>query len=319
MQYPNIYKVNMATMTLNDSHAYSDINETEFEALDYYAGKLYVAGETKNYRINATTLEVEKTNAKVSPWYPSLFMFYRDGTLYARNSWESSDARFVKINPDTMEHSYIGTHYYPTPRSFLADNSYLYVGCPYYIYKANLSDLEPIIKFDTNYNISPLLNSDGTHLFASYLGKIVKIDLITFIEEGHYSNGYTGIIANDGTYLYFGYYASPNVIVRKIKISTMLDYDLTPCNGGFCGYEYNSIATSCYWDKETSGTLVSALGIGKTTAEMKTKSTFIDWDFNTIWNIIETETYPWLKNKCGEIIKRMMSFIQFQRNSMRKY
>ena len=39
--------------------------------------------------------------------------------------------------------------------------------------------------------------------------------------------------------------------------------------------------TSCFWDIETSRQSTSAEGMGKTTAEMQTASTFLDagWDF----------------------------------------
>lgn len=47
-----------------------------------------------------------------------------------------------------------------------------------------------------------------------------------------------------------------------------------------------------YWDIETSGQATSAGGEGKTTAEMKTQSTFVDWDFNSVWQIVNNETYP---------------------------
>jgi len=52
-----------------------------------------------------------------------------------------------------------------------------------------------------------------------------------------------------------------------------------------------------FWDIETSGTTLSAGGIGKTTAEMKQKDTFSNtgWDFEAMWDIIEGDTYPFLK------------------------
>jgi len=68
--------------------------------------------------------------------------------------------------------------------------------------------------------------------------------------------------------------------------------------GGFSGY-VNDPATNCFWDTESSGMSESAAGTGKTTAEMKTKSTFTNWDFDTIWGICEAPsyvaTYPWLQ------------------------
>jgi len=61
--------------------------------------------------------------------------------------------------------------------------------------------------------------------------------------------------------------------------------------GGLIGRNYATI-TNSYWDIDTSGQTSSAGGEGKTTAEMKTKSTFVDWDFVTVWNICEGATYP---------------------------
>ena len=52
--------------------------------------------------------------------------------------------------------------------------------------------------------------------------------------------------------------------------------------GGLIGYNSSSgTVTACFWDKDTSGQTSSAGGAGKTTAEMKTQSTFTDagWDF----------------------------------------
>jgi len=72
--------------------------------------------------------------------------------------------------------------------------------------------------------------------------------------------------------------------------------------GGLTGSGSGGYATNCFWDIESSGQSSSASGIGKTTAEMKTKSTFTDagWDFvweatngtNDIWAICEDVNYP---------------------------
>ena len=65
--------------------------------------------------------------------------------------------------------------------------------------------------------------------------------------------------------------------------------------GGFCGINTGTI-TDCFWDTDTSGTAISDGGTGKTTSEMKTKSTFTDvnWDFIVIWfiNGITNNGYP---------------------------
>jgi hypothetical protein len=65
-----------------------------------------------------------------------------------------------------------------------------------------------------------------------------------------------------------------------------------------CGLVGSGGAENSFWDIETSGQLTSAGGIGKTTAEMKTMSTFTDeagWDFVEVWGIGEGQTYPFLR------------------------
>jgi hypothetical protein len=72
--------------------------------------------------------------------------------------------------------------------------------------------------------------------------------------------------------------------------------------GGLVGTTMSYVVTSCFWDTETSGCSFSAGAIGKTTAEMKTRSTFTDagWDFvgetangtNDVWAISEGKDYP---------------------------
>ncbi|MGD9638451.1 MAG: ZmpA/ZmpB/ZmpC family metallo-endopeptidase-related protein, partial [Alphaproteobacteria bacterium] len=63
--------------------------------------------------------------------------------------------------------------------------------------------------------------------------------------------------------------------------------------GGLVGSATNSTAVHSYWDTETSGQTTSALGEGKTTAEMKKQATFEGWDFaNSLWCIRESVSYP---------------------------
>jgi hypothetical protein len=77
--------------------------------------------------------------------------------------------------------------------------------------------------------------------------------------------------------------------------------------GGLVGIHYydnieRGFVPSCFWDTQTSGQTCSAVGTGKTTAEMQTASTFLDagWDFvdetangtEDIWWIDEGQDYP---------------------------
>jgi len=72
--------------------------------------------------------------------------------------------------------------------------------------------------------------------------------------------------------------------------------------GGLVGLADNGgTTTNSYWDIETTDQLTSAGGEGKTTAEMKQQATFDDdddiddWDFDTVWKIVENGTYPYFR------------------------
>jgi hypothetical protein len=71
---------------------------------------------------------------------------------------------------------------------------------------------------------------------------------------------------------------------------------------GALGWSSGTNASASYWDIDTSGQTDSAGGIGRTTLQMQTKSTFTDagWDFvgevtngaNDVWTINESVDYP---------------------------
>ena len=55
--------------------------------------------------------------------------------------------------------------------------------------------------------------------------------------------------------------------------------------------------TNSFWDVNTSGQEGGQGGLGKTTREMQTESTFTDagWDFVEVWGIGDGQTYPYLR------------------------
>jgi len=71
--------------------------------------------------------------------------------------------------------------------------------------------------------------------------------------------------------------------------------------GGLMGYARGAV-TGCFWDTQTSGQVKSAVGAGKTTAEMQTAGTFLEtgWGFVTeaqdgasrIWRMPQGGGYP---------------------------
>jgi len=74
--------------------------------------------------------------------------------------------------------------------------------------------------------------------------------------------------------------------------------------GGLAGQSSDGI-THSFWDTETSGQSTSAGGVGRTTAQMQTASTFVGWGAfgnEGIWTIDEGNDYPrlWWENMPGE-------------------
>lgn len=63
--------------------------------------------------------------------------------------------------------------------------------------------------------------------------------------------------------------------------------------GGLIGDAVAITVTNSYWDIQSSGLTYSEGGTGKTTAEMKTQSTYTGWDFNNTWGI--NGDYPYLQ------------------------
>ncbi len=68
-------------------------------------------------------------------------------------------------------------------------------------------------------------------------------------------------------------------------------------SGGLVGHHEGTV-TSSFWDVDTSGQATSVGGVGKSTAEMRTKSTFVEagWDFDNVWDISDiNDGYPFLR------------------------
>lgn len=68
--------------------------------------------------------------------------------------------------------------------------------------------------------------------------------------------------------------------------------------GGLVGLPgAKELPVNSFWDVQTSGQSQSKGGAGKTTAQMQSAQTFLDasWDFDDVWNIVEGETYPFLR------------------------
>ena len=64
--------------------------------------------------------------------------------------------------------------------------------------------------------------------------------------------------------------------------------------GGLVGTNDKGSVSNSFWDTQTSGRTTSSGGTGKTTAQMKTRSTFTNagWTFPHVWWMMDTKTYP---------------------------
>lgn len=83
---------------------------------------------------------------------------------------------------------------------------------------------------------------------------------------------------------------------------------------GFCRQNDDTV-NDCFWDLQTSGTALGAVGTGKTTAQMKQEATFIGWDFVTTWAIdaAENDGYPFFSG--GGIVARALAAINITRTT----
>lgn len=130
------------------------------------------------------------------------------------------------------------------------------------------------------------------------------------ISSGTISNCYSrGTVTATGTgHVYLGGFVGSNTIQGEIINSYATGYVSAPNTtftdlGGFVGdndnsapQAYRGIVTNCYWDNNTSGMSSSDAGSGESTSNMKTQSTFNNWNFTNVWTISPAYNngYPYL-------------------------
>lgn len=70
---------------------------------------------------------------------------------------------------------------------------------------------------------------------------------------------------------------------------------------GLGGTTATGSCENCFWDTETSGYATSPGGTGRTTTQMKTQSTFTNWDFVNVWGIDAgiNDGYPYLRGNAS--------------------
>jgi len=94
-----------------------------------------------------------------------------------------------------------------------------------------------------------------------------------------------------------GYAGTSGTILNSYSTGTV-GGNAASYRGGLIGRNNGGTVTNSYWDTDTSGTLISSAGTGRTTVEMKTKSPadagfYVGWPYE-IWDFLPTTAYPYL-------------------------
>jgi hypothetical protein len=136
--------------------------------------------------------------------------------------------------------------------------------------------------------------STGTISGSGYVGGLVGDNY-----EGDITNCYsTGNVSGSSSFVggLVGYLSGGNIG----NCYSTCDINSPYYVGGLVGSGFGNVTYS-FWDTQTSGRTTSEGGTGKTTAEMKTLSTFTSagWDFVDVWGIGNGQTYPYLKQFNG--------------------
>jgi hypothetical protein len=93
-----------------------------------------------------------------------------------------------------------------------------------------------------------------------------------------------GLVGNTSSLIIKNSYSTGNVSFSKNTYS-----------GGLLGYSSSVTITNCYFDSQKSG-FTTPTAQARTTAQLMQQTTFTSWDFASIWNIDENNTYPFLKS-----------------------
>ena len=135
---------------------------------------------------------------------------------------------------------------------------------------------------------------------ASSIGGLIGYAYTQVTIQNNYCRGNVTCNSNFGVGSFIGSNGNNGIYYCYATGSvTFLDAP-DPTDRGFVGFESSSNTySSNFWDTETSGQSTAIGATGKTTALMKTQSTFTDasWDFITIWAIdgITNDGYPFLQ------------------------
>jgi len=113
--------------------------------------------------------------------------------------------------------------------------------------------------------------------------------VVTFATNLKYWNSQAGFIGGQ-------HGGADGLVANCYFAGTIIGFSIGPPRegGGFLDHTRDdSVTISCYYDMDLVG-FDDGMGMGRTTAEMMTQSTFVGWDFDNTWTMIESQTYPTL-------------------------
>ncbi len=128
----------------------------------------------------------------------------------------------------------------------------------------------------------------GTVSGEEYIGGIVGYSHSSILENS-YSNGFVSGEEYVGGAVGYSMQSTQNYSYSTAHVSANSWY------GGLVGYNGSSVITESFWSQETAGVTVSRGGSVKTIQEMVQGATYSAWDFTTVWEIREGDSYPGLK------------------------
>lgn len=146
-------------------------------------------------------------------------------------------------------------------------------------------------------NISYSYSTNGTVIGKGMVGGLVGRSISPSILSNVYSTlnvtetNNTGTNVGNGGLIGFSFYSDLINCYAFGNVSGLSGYSRGLLYGVDLGLD-----TYSFWDTQTSNQLLSSKGTGKTTAQMKTQSTFTNWDFVNIWKKygVLNSGYPYL-------------------------
>ncbi|MGA2654481.1 MAG: GLUG motif-containing protein, partial [Gammaproteobacteria bacterium] len=144
---------------------------------------------------------------------------------------------------------------------------------------------------------SSLINIKNSFADSAVIGTESVGGLIGYINIGIVSDSYAqGAIQGDhyiGGLLGYADGNSPITVTNTYAAALVSGVVYA---GGLIGYKVGTVnVNNSYWDRDVSGQPYSSGGTPKTTAEMYQQATYVNWNFNTIWQIDEDVNYPHLR------------------------